>query len=153
MTFLTACFLAQSQHFSLGHWSALARRGNSPVTFGFYRIPCRLVLTRRAFMYDSTYLFWRGRSKVPRTRYTFVLFCQWWMEEEFFFLLSHHIFFLFFLQYTTWSHTLCTDAKETEELSGFIIGKNELAVNTARVQKPSFVFATSEVFWKVLFLV
>lgn len=74
-------------------------------------------------------------------------------KKNFFFLLSHHIFFLFFLQYTTWSHTLCTDAKETEELSGFVIGKNELAVNTARVQKPSFVFATSEVFWKVLFLV
>lgn len=62
-------------------------------------------------------------------------------------------YFLFFLQHTTWSHTLCTDAKETEELSRFILGKDDLAVNTARVQKPSFVFATSEVFGKVLFLV
>jgi len=44
-------------------------------------------------------------------------------------------YFFFFLQHTTWSHTLCTDAKETEEPSQFIIGKDEFAVTTARVQK------------------
>lgn len=61
------------------------------------------------------------------------------------------MYFFFFLQHTTWSHTLCTDAKETEELSRSVIGEDELALNTARVQKPSFVFAALEVFGKVLF--
>lgn len=88
MTLLTAPFLVQSQHFSLGPWSALAHRGNSPVTFEFYRIPCHLDLTQRAFMYDSRYLCWRGPSNVPWTRYTSGLFCQRWMEGDFFFFLA-----------------------------------------------------------------
>lgn len=71
----------------------------------------------------------------------------------FYFFAKPPYYFLFFLQHTTWSHNLCTDAKETEQLSRLILGKDDFAVNTARVQKPSFVFATSEVFGKVLFLV
>lgn len=102
-------------------------------------------------MYDSTYLFWRGPSKVPWTRYTSGFFSANDEWKVIFFFFVKPTYFFFFLQHTTWSHTLCTDAKETEKLSRFIIVKDELAVNTTRVQKLSFVFATSEVFGKVLF--